>query len=181
VTSLCTEKTTTTEGKSNLRAVVDLQDLGENHARDVWEFSTEKSDLPTQTGWLDNPNTIEPNQEWNRMLSSSLMSSICDCRGKHNFRCLHLITAVALFALLAAGRFRPNFVDAFGSDLSIRASASHDKVLRFNCDRSDNIALARAALTLPSWEPVSHLVPAPEGLAEFATKGFHYNRPPPLA
>jgi hypothetical protein len=159
------------------------KDLEEICLPGAWGFPTEKSVFPATGSFLDNPNSAElnpVNHNRSRILASRLMCDV-DHQRLSEARWLHAISVVvALFALLTPRNFPPNFANASESQLSIHAGPHHDNA-RFNCDPVDTILHSGAAMPVLSPDGVSHTVAISHGIVDLQTKGFHYNRPPPLS
>jgi hypothetical protein len=91
-----------------------------------------------------------------------------------------VLAAVVLFAIFAARGIPPDFSQALNPHPTIAANSHHDQRPRF-----DDSAYQWSAppvtfqLTLPNAE-LAGLIREPEVFSTIQTKGFHFNRPPPI-
>jgi RNA polymerase sigma-70 factor, ECF subfamily len=92
-----------------------------------------------------------------------------------------LLASAALLAILAARDVPPNFPQALGVHSTISADSLHDQRPRFDNCGSDCSAPADSFLPVPPTAESSHVTPAPQLLSTLQTKGFHFNRPPPIS
>ena len=91
-----------------------------------------------------------------------------------------VLASVALFAIFAARSTPSQFPDATATH-SIGADSHHEQRPRFDHGTLSWSAPAAAfVLFPPSAEPL-HLTPASQVTSRLQTKGFHFNRPPPLS
>jgi len=92
-----------------------------------------------------------------------------------------VVTFTALFAVLAARNVLPDFGEASGVHSTISAHSHHDQRPRFDHTGSQWSAPADRFLPTPPLAESAHLTPAPQLFSALQTKGFHYNRPPPIS
>jgi len=92
-----------------------------------------------------------------------------------------LLASVALFAVLAARNTPPDFSKAPSIHSAFSSASHHDQRLRFDRDGSTWSAPPNSVRPMPPAVGSAHLGPAPRLLSKLQPKGFHYNRPPPLA
>jgi hypothetical protein len=101
---------------------------------------------------------------------------------------IHAIVAFsALVALLVARNIPPDFHQAVSlqyssvaSVFSISAVSSHDQRPRFDCNGSQWSAPAASFLPFPPAAVSVHSACTSHLFPNRNTKGFHYNRPPPV-
>jgi hypothetical protein len=87
---------------------------------------------------------------------------------------------VAIFALLAARNVPPDFPPVSSHDFSIRAVSSHDHRPHFDFNGLQWTAPVSVFLPLPPVAMSSRLAAVSQLVSTIQTKGFHYNRPPPI-
>jgi len=92
-----------------------------------------------------------------------------------------LLAAVALFAVLAARNALPDFREASSVHSAFNAVSHHDQRPRFDRDGPTWGAPDSSVLPIPPAVESAHVGPAPRPFSTLQPKGFHYNRPPPLA
>ncbi len=92
-----------------------------------------------------------------------------------------VLAAVVLFALLAARDVPPDFSKAPCEHSTIGADSHPDQRPRFDDSGSKWKAPADTFQLLPPTAESAHLTPTPDLFSTFQTKGFHYNRPPPIS
>jgi hypothetical protein len=87
----------------------------------------------------------------------------------------------AIFALLVARDVPPVFHHLSPDHFSVRAVSSHDQRPHFDFNGLQWSAPVSAFLPLPPVAISSHLSSSSQFLSNIRTKGFHYNRPPPVS
>lgn len=90
------------------------------------------------------------------------------------------LACVALIAVLAARNAPSDFSKAPCINSAISADSHHDQRPRFDDSGSKWIAPADSFQLLPPSAESVHLTPTPRPFSTLQTKGFHYNRPPPI-
>jgi hypothetical protein len=99
----------------------------------------------------------------------------------HRFHWIETTIAVAaLFALLAVRNAEPEFSALNTTHYSVVNAPSHDPKPRFNCDTEDWTLPVRGVLTLPTITESLRRPFAARFAPMLQTKGFPYNRPPPV-
>ena len=89
--------------------------------------------------------------------------------------------SLALFATLAARNALPHFPQRPRVQSSINAESHRDPRPRFDDNDSNWVAPAESLpQLLPPIAESAHLTPSPRRFAAIQTKGFHFNRPPPI-
>ena len=93
-----------------------------------------------------------------------------------------IVACAALFALLAIRNVPPDFPQTPSlHHSSISAVSSHDQRPHFDSNGSQWSAPVSRFLQLPPTSDPAHLTPTRRLLSALQTKGFHYNRPPPVS
>ena len=92
-----------------------------------------------------------------------------------------LLASAALFAILAARDVPPHFPQAQGVHSTISTNSPHDQRPRFDNGGLDWSAPADSFLPVPPTAESSRVTPTPPLLSTLQTKGFHFNRPPPIS
>jgi hypothetical protein len=92
-----------------------------------------------------------------------------------------VLACVALAAVLVARHISPSFPAEPSIHSAFSANSHHDQRPRFNNDGLQWCAPADVFLPAPPVARAAHLASAAEPLPKLQTKGFHYNRPPPLS
>jgi hypothetical protein len=91
-----------------------------------------------------------------------------------------VLAAVVLFAIFAARGVPPDFSQALNPHSTIAANSHHDQRPRFvDSAYQWGAPPATFQLTLPNAE-LAGLIVEPEVFSTIQTKGFHFNRPPPV-
>jgi len=91
------------------------------------------------------------------------------------------VAFAALLSVLAARNVLPDFPETPGAHSTISADSHHDQRPRFDHTGSQWSAPADWFLPTPPVAESTHLTPAPQLFSALQTKGFHYNRPPPIS
>jgi len=91
------------------------------------------------------------------------------------------LACVALFAVLAARNVPPDFFKSPCIHSAISDDSHHDQRPRFDDSGSKWKAPADTFRLLPPTAESAHLTPTPQLFSTPQTKGFHYNRPPPIS
>jgi len=93
-----------------------------------------------------------------------------------------LLAFAAVFALLLIRTAPPDFPKLPSvHHTSINAVSSHDQRPRFDSDGLQWSAPVGHFLPLPPAAECAHLTPVTRLWSALQTKGFHYNRPPPVS
>jgi hypothetical protein len=91
-----------------------------------------------------------------------------------------VLTVASLFSLLAV-RYAPPELSALNTAQgSVCNALSHDLKPKFNCDVEDWTLPVRVVLMLPTITESLKLPLAPRFASRPHTKGFRYDRPPPI-
>ena len=90
-----------------------------------------------------------------------------------------LLASSALLALLVARNALPDFPKVPSAQSAASAVSHHDQRPRFDHGPQWS-APADRFLPRPPVAESSHLAPRPQRFLALQTKGFHYNRPPPI-
>lgn len=114
---------------------------------------------------------------------------LADCFRLGNTRASRLCAAlvlVGLFAFLTARLAPPEFPRTSSSTAAINADSNHggskhNQRPRFDNDGSQWIAPVRNFHPIPSARETTQLATSVEIYYKLQTKGFHYNRPPPVS
>ena len=102
--------------------------------------------------------------------------------GSHGTIWMRAVVASAmLFAVLAARNVPPHFPKAPGVRSAVSDNSHHDQRPRFDNSGSKWSAPADSFLPDPPAAESAHLAPTPQLFSTLQTKGFHYNRPPPVS
>ncbi len=91
-----------------------------------------------------------------------------------------VLASVVLFAVLAARNVPSDFSKAASVHSTISADSHLDQRPRFDYSSSEWNAPADTFQLLPPTAESAHLTPTPDSFSTIQTKGFHYNRPPPI-
>jgi len=92
-----------------------------------------------------------------------------------------LLVSVVLLGVLAARDVPPQFLDVIGTHATISADSHHDQRPRFDNNASRwSAPAADFALFLPTAKS-AEIRTAPKLFRTLESKGFHFNRPPPVA
>jgi len=91
------------------------------------------------------------------------------------------LACVAVIAVLAARNAPYDFSKAPYIHSAISADSHYDKRPRFDDSRSKWIAPADSFQFIPPSAESVHLTQTPQPFSTLQTKGFHYNRPPPIS
>jgi hypothetical protein len=91
-----------------------------------------------------------------------------------------VLACVALAAVLVARHIPPDFPAAPSIHSAFSAKSHHDQRPRFDNNRLQWSAPADMFLPAPPVAESADLALSVEPLPRLQTKGFHYNRPPPL-
>lgn len=92
-----------------------------------------------------------------------------------------VLACVALLAVLAARNVAADFSQAPCVHAVIGASPHHDQKPRFDDSNSEWCAPANGFQLLPPTAESIHVPLTPHLSSTVQTKGFHYNRPPPMS
>lgn len=92
-----------------------------------------------------------------------------------------MLASVALLAVLAARNVLPQFPKAPGDHSALSADSHHDQRPRFDHTGSQWSVPSDGFLSVPPTAESAHLTLAPQLFSALQTKGFHYNRPPPIS
>src|SRR5579871_5312151 len=90
------------------------------------------------------------------------------------------LACAALFAVLAARNAPPVFPTAPSIRSAVGAALHHDQRPRFDTNLKWTVPAAKFSLA-PVIAESSHLAPSPRLFSPLQTKGFHFNRPPPIS
>jgi len=92
-----------------------------------------------------------------------------------------VLASVVFLAVLAARNVPPHFPKAASAQSAISADSHHDQRPRFNINSSKWSAPTDIFVPAPPTAESVHVAPAPQLFCMLQSKGFHYNRPPPLS
>jgi hypothetical protein len=92
-----------------------------------------------------------------------------------------VLASAALFALLAARNVPPDFTKAPCVQSTVAAALHHDQRPRFDNGGLKWSAAPATFVLAPPIAESAHLAPAPRLFSTLQTKGFHFNRPPPIS
>ena len=93
-----------------------------------------------------------------------------------------MLALAALFALLVNRNVPPNFPEVSSlQHSSVSEVANHNQRPRFDSNSLQWSAPVKAFQPLPPAAVPVHLASASQWLPTIHTKGFHYNRPPPVS
>jgi hypothetical protein len=92
-----------------------------------------------------------------------------------------VLVSVVFFAVLAARNVPPHFPKVAGTQSAISADSHHDQRPRFNTNSSKWSAPTDSFVPFPPAAESAHITPTPQLFSTLQTKGFHFNRPPPLS
>jgi hypothetical protein len=92
-----------------------------------------------------------------------------------------VLACVALAAVLVARHIPPDFPAEPSIHSAVNANSHHDQRPRFNNNGLQWSTPADVFLPAPPVAESADLASAAEPLPRLKTKGFHYNRPPPLS
>jgi len=102
--------------------------------------------------------------------------------GNHGTMWIRAVLAcAALFALLAARNVPPDFPRAPCVHSTVGTASHHDQRPRFDNSGLKWSAPAASFLPTPPVAESAHLAPTPQPFSTLQTKGFHFNRPPPIS
>jgi hypothetical protein len=90
------------------------------------------------------------------------------------------LASIALLGILAARSVPTQFPRALGGHSTISADSHHDQRPRFDHADSQWSAPANGFLPTPPAAKSTQLAPVPQLFSSLQTKGFRYNRPPPI-
>jgi hypothetical protein len=91
------------------------------------------------------------------------------------------VVSIALLAVLAARNVPPHFPGASRLHSAASADSHHDQRPRFDNYGSNWSAPVDSFRPVPPTPESAHLVPTPRLFSTLQTKGFHFNRPPPIS
>jgi hypothetical protein len=91
-----------------------------------------------------------------------------------------VLASILLFGLLAARDVPSHFFCASGFH-SASSDSHHDQRPRFDHAAWDWSAPVGTFFLFPPAGESAHLMPSPRLFSTLQTKGFHFNRPPPIA
>ena len=91
------------------------------------------------------------------------------------------LASVALFAVLAARNVPPHFPSASRVHSAANVDSHHDQRPRFDNSGSKWSAPVDSFQPVPPTPESARLTPAPRLFSTLQTKGFHFNRPPPIS
>ncbi len=91
------------------------------------------------------------------------------------------LASIALLAVLAARNVPPHFPSVSCAHSAARADSHHDQRPRFENSGSKWRAPVDSFRPAPPATESAHLTPAPQLFSTLQTKGFHFNRPPPIS
>ena len=101
--------------------------------------------------------------------------------GSHGTTWLRTVLAsLALFTVLAARNVAPDFSKAPSVHSAVSDDSHHDQRPRFDDSGSKWNAPAGTFQLVPPTDKSAHLAPTSQLFSALQTKGFHYNRPPPI-
>ena len=92
-----------------------------------------------------------------------------------------VLASAALFALLAARNVPPDFLSALSVHSTVTAASHHDQRPRFDNSALRWSAPAATYLPVPPVAESPHSILTPQLSSTVQTKGFHFNRPPPIS
>jgi hypothetical protein len=92
-----------------------------------------------------------------------------------------LLVSAALFAIFAARGVPPSFPHATALASAISADTHHDQRPRFDDSGTQWSAPAAIFVPYPPSAESAHLTLALRFPSTLQTKGFHFNRPPPIS
>jgi hypothetical protein len=92
-----------------------------------------------------------------------------------------VLASIALLAVLAARNVPPHFPSASRVHSAASADSHHDQRPRFDNSGSKWSAPADSFRPVPPTPESAHLTPTPRLFSTLQTKGFHFNRPPPIS
>ncbi len=92
-----------------------------------------------------------------------------------------VLASVALFAIFAARDVPQDFPQAPDLQSRINADSHHDQIPRFDNTGSQWNAPGATFILFPPSAESAHLTRVPQLPSTLQTKGFHFNRPPPIA
>jgi hypothetical protein len=92
-----------------------------------------------------------------------------------------VLISVVLSGVLVARNIPPNFPTRPAAHSAFSATSHHDQRPRFNHDGFQWNSPVDAFLPTPPAAESAELAPASQLFSILQTKGFHYNRPPPLS
>jgi hypothetical protein len=92
-----------------------------------------------------------------------------------------LLASLALFSVLAARNVPPHFPRAPGAHSTVNADSHRDQRPRFDNSGLQRSAPAESFLSVPPAAESAHVTPVPQLSCTLQTKGFHFNRPPPIS
>ena len=99
-------------------------------------------------------------------------------RGLVSYRVL--IMCIAALSLLSV-RIAPPTVSHVSTGLAVNSQAGHDHRLCFDHEDSPWATTPSTALNTPPLVVSLHPIPSDETSVAIVTKGWHYNRPPPIS
>lgn len=91
-----------------------------------------------------------------------------------------VLVSVALFAIFAAREVPPDFPHAIHRASTISADTHHDQRPRFDNSGTQWSAPAAVFVPYPPSAESAHLTSGLQLSSPLQTKGFHFNRPPPI-
>jgi len=92
-----------------------------------------------------------------------------------------LLVSVALSSVLVARNVPPRFPRTLGVHSAISPDAHHDQRPRFDNNGSQWGTVADSFLPAPPVVESAPLTPLPHLFTTLQSKGFHFNRPPPVS
>ena len=92
-----------------------------------------------------------------------------------------LLALLALFSVLTARNVLPHFPGTPGAHSTVNADSHRDQRPRFDNSGMQWSAPAESFLSMPTAAESAHVTPAPQLFCTLQTKGFHFNRPPPIS
>ena len=92
-----------------------------------------------------------------------------------------VLASAALFALLAARNVPPDFPSALSVDSTVTAASHHDHRPRFENSALRWSAPVATFLPVPPAAESAHSILTAQLSSTVQTKGFHFNRPPPIS
>jgi hypothetical protein len=92
-----------------------------------------------------------------------------------------LLASLVLFAIFAARGVAPDFTRALNSHSLVVADSHHDQRPRFDDSGYRWSEPAAAFELLVPTAKLAGLILAPKVFSPIQTKGFHFNRPPPIS
>lgn len=92
-----------------------------------------------------------------------------------------LFACVALIGVLAARNVLPHFPQATSSHSAVSVDSHHDQRPRFDNSGPRWSAPAESFLPTPPAAESAHLAPVSPLSSSLQSRGFHFNRPPPIS